>query len=183
MTAVGFLLILFCLAFLLAWIDGLLRSPNLGQRQRRRQPPTPPRLDDSQPRLPGPSSSVPQTLEQRERGPQTQDRAPQPPVSKPRVLPKLHLPANKVAVRLPSVKHLRNVREAEYILKSLRLQAADVEDKLPLVIGSLRRISPYVFEELLLSCCQDQGWQICRNFRYSCDGGNDGRVAMVKDRP
>ena len=34
------------------------------------------------------------------------------------------------------------------------------------------------FEELLLTCCEEQGWQIQRNFRYSNDGGVDGRVAI-----
>jgi restriction endonuclease Mrr len=61
--------------------------------------------------------------------------------------------------------------------------AAAAGDKLPVVLATLRRISPYVFEELLLICRQDQGWQIQRNFSYSGDGGIDGRVAMVKDRP
>jgi len=40
-------------------------------------------------------------------------------------------------------------------------------------------MNPYAFEELLLTCCKDQGWQIQRNFRYSSDGGVDGRVAIA----
>lgn len=35
------------------------------------------------------------------------------------------------------------------------------------------------FEELLLTCCEEQGWQIQRNFRYSSDGGVDGRVLIT----
>ena len=37
----------------------------------------------------------------------------------------------------------------------------------------------YAFEELLLTCCQEQGWKIERNFRYTGDGGLDGRVTIT----
>ena len=37
-------------------------------------------------------------------------------------------------------------------------------------------MNSYVFEELLLTCCENQGWEIERNLRYSRDGGVDGRV-------
>lgn len=47
-----------------------------------------------------------------------------------------------------------------------------------MAITMLRRMNPYAFEELLLTCCKEQGWQIQRNFRYSNDGRVDGRVAM-----
>ncbi len=48
--------------------------------------------------------------------------------------------------------------------------------QLPEAIAILRKMNPYAFEELLLTCCQNQGWQIERNFRYTKDGGIDGRV-------
>ena len=35
------------------------------------------------------------------------------------------------------------------------------------------------FEELLLTCCQGQGWEIERNFKYSGDGRIDGRVLIA----
>lgn len=41
-------------------------------------------------------------------------------------------------------------------------------------------MSPYAFEELLLTCCQNQGWDIERNFSYSNDGGIDGRVTIAE---
>jgi restriction system protein len=47
-----------------------------------------------------------------------------------------------------------------------------------MVLAILRQMNPYAFEELLLTCCQDQGWQIQRNFRYSNDGGVDGRITI-----
>ena len=40
-------------------------------------------------------------------------------------------------------------------------------------------MNPYAFEELLLTCCQNQGWKIERNFKYSNDGGLDGRVTIA----
>ena len=40
-------------------------------------------------------------------------------------------------------------------------------------------MNPYAFEELLLTCCHEQGWEIERNFRYTGDGGLNGRVTIV----
>ena len=40
-------------------------------------------------------------------------------------------------------------------------------------------MNPYAFEELLLTCCHEQGWKIQRNFKYSNDGGLDGRVTIA----
>ncbi|WP_199192296.1 restriction endonuclease [Chlorogloea sp. CCALA 695] len=47
------------------------------------------------------------------------------------------------------------------------------------MIAILRKMNPYAFEELLLTCCQNQGWKIERNFKYSNDGGLDGRVTIA----
>ncbi|MBC1300169.1 hypothetical protein GNF11_35870, partial [Nostoc sp. UCD122] len=41
----------------------------------------------------------------------------------------------------------------------LELRSRTQLAKLPVVIATLRRISPYVFEELVLTCCFEQGWQ------------------------
>lgn len=48
-----------------------------------------------------------------------------------------------------------------------------------MAIAILRKMNPYTFEELLLTCCEEQGWQIQRNFRYSTDGGVDGHVLIA----
>lgn len=40
----------------------------------------------------------------------------------------------------------------------------------------LRKINPYVFEELLLLAFERQGYAVQRNTSYSGDGGLDGRV-------
>ena len=78
-------------------------------------------------------------------------------------------------VRLPNTKHQRYICLAERVLEQLR----SGEVQLPKALGILRKMNPYAFEELLLTCCQNQGWQIERNFRYTRDGGIDGRVTIA----
>lgn len=68
-------------------------------------------------------------------------------------------------------KHQLNIQHGDRVLQQLRSKATEV--KLPMAISMLRRMNPYAFEELLLTCCEEQGWQIQRNFRYSNDGGVD----------
>jgi restriction system protein len=41
---------------------------------------------------------------------------------------------------------------------------------------AMRKINPYVFEELLLTAFERRGYPIKRNSRYSGDGGMDGQV-------
>ncbi|WP_256874746.1 restriction endonuclease [Nostoc sp. C057] len=72
---------------------------------------------------------------------------------------------------------MNNIEYASQVLLELRSRTQLA--KLPVVIATLRRISPYVFEELVLTCCFEQGWQIQRNFRYTGDGGIDGRVLIL----
>ncbi|MBU2790052.1 restriction endonuclease [Acidithiobacillus caldus] len=43
-------------------------------------------------------------------------------------------------------------------------------------IAYLRRLDPFVFEELVLDAFQRQGAVVLRSLRYSGDGGLDGRV-------
>lgn len=46
----------------------------------------------------------------------------------------------------------------------------------------LRKINPYVFEEMLLTALSRQGFRIKRNARYSGDGGLDGQVWIAGQR-
>lgn len=87
------------------------------------------------------------------------------------------LPISKLQARLPNPKHQRYIRDSHFVLHRLRSESNSVG--LPRAISMLRKMNPYAFEELLLSCCEDQGWQIQRNFRYSSDGGIDGRVLIA----
>lgn len=74
-------------------------------------------------------------------------------------------------------KHQLNIQNGKLIIQQLRSGATEIE--LPMAIALLRKINPYAFEELLLTCCKEQGWQIQPNFRYSGDGGVDGRVLIA----
>jgi restriction system protein len=94
---------------------------------------------------------------------------------------KKQLPLSKATTRrvrlAKKLKKQANIQYASQVLQRLRSITPIV--KLPVVIATLRRISPYVFEELVLTCCLEQGWQIQRNFRYTGDGGIDGRVLIL----
>lgn len=89
----------------------------------------------------------------------------------------LKQPPVSSGVRLPSNKHQQYIRLAALVLKRLRDRSTVVQ--LPEALGILRRMNPYAFEELLLTCCHEQGWEIERNFRYTGDGGLDGRVTIA----
>lgn len=52
---------------------------------------------------------------------------------------------------------------------------------LPLVLGTLRKINPYVFEELVLLCLAERGFETWARDAYSNDGGVDG-WAVIRDR-
>ena len=74
--------------------------------------------------------------------------------------------------------HRQNIQTARLVLSQLRAQILSVEpdQALKIVIGSLRRVNPFVFEELLLHCFKDAGYQVVRNSRYTGDDGIDGRI-------
>nr|WP_261232416.1 restriction endonuclease [Serratia entomophila] len=61
-------------------------------------------------------------------------------------------------------------------------QARRVLSRLPQLAGDgqrlayLRKVNPYVFEELLLTAFEQRGYRIKRNRHYSGDGGLDGQV-------
>ncbi|CAI2793511.1 Restriction endonuclease [Serratia grimesii] len=65
-----------------------------------------------------------------------------------------------------------------------RAAAARVLQRLPQLGGNgqrlayLRKINPYVFEELLLLAFERQGYAVIRNTSYSGDGGLDGQVII-----
>ena len=99
-----------------------------------------------------------------------------PPVSvQPRKVVALKRSPVSSRVRQTSNKHQQYIRRAELVLKRLR----SVEVQLPKALGILRKMNPYAFEELLLTCCHEQGWKIERNFKYTGDGGLDGRVTIA----
>ena len=68
-------------------------------------------------------------------------------------------------------RHRRYRANAERVFHRLSGLRGDVQR-----IGCLRKINPYVFEELLLLAFERQRHAIKRNASYSDDGGIDGQV-------
>ncbi|EAU9187122.1 restriction endonuclease [Salmonella enterica] len=76
--------------------------------------------------------------------------------------------------KMPSARdrrHRRYRQNAERVL--CRLTALDSDGAR---LKYLRKINPYVFEELLLLAFERQGHLVVRNQTYSSDGGLDGQV-------
>ena len=71
--------------------------------------------------------------------------------------------------------HGRKWRAARRVRKKLQRDDMNAAQRL----SYLRKIDPYVFEELVLMSFREAGYAITRNRRYSGDGGVDGR--MKKD--
>ncbi|WP_420808413.1 restriction endonuclease [Brenneria alni] len=74
-------------------------------------------------------------------------------------------------------RHRRYHNRAERLLKKLPTLAGDAQR-----LSYLRRVNPYVFEELLLLAMERQGLKIIRNASYSGDGGIDGQVFIEGQR-
>lgn len=70
----------------------------------------------------------------------------------------------------------RIIRKRKYIKTANRilLKLNDGTFEKSSIIPYLRKVSPYVFEELLLTSFESKGYKIVRNKRYSHDGGIDG---------
>lgn len=71
-------------------------------------------------------------------------------------------------------RHRRNVKTARRIYAKLSKFSGDHRGAQ--TITYLRKIDPYVFEELILEAFQQRGYRIKRNKSYSADGGVDGRI-------
>lgn len=74
-------------------------------------------------------------------------------------------------------RHRRYRKTAERLLKTLPTLAGDAQR-----VSYLRRVNPYVFEELLLLAMARQGLTVIRNASYSGDGGLDGQVFVKGQR-
>ncbi|HDC4526676.1 TPA: restriction endonuclease [Enterobacter cloacae] len=75
----------------------------------------------------------------------------------------------KASVRL----HCRYQAAAARVLEKLGTLPGDGQR-----MQYLRKINPYVFEELLLLALERQGLTVVRNASYSGDGGTDGQVII-----
>lgn len=72
-------------------------------------------------------------------------------------------------------RHRKNIQTTFTLLE--KFQSFPPESRGPKILAYLRKIDPYVFEELLLTAFQNKGFKIQRGMRYSGDGGVDGQVS------
>lgn len=70
-------------------------------------------------------------------------------------------------------RHLYHIRKAKQVIKKLKeiAKTPNYEGK---IISYLRKINPYVFEEMILTVIEENNIRVFRNTRYSGDGGIDG---------
>lgn len=68
-------------------------------------------------------------------------------------------------------KHQRNVFKGEKIINKINAFKYPGQK-----INYLKKIDPFVFEELLLSAFKNKGFRIVRNRKYTGDGGIDGII-------
>ena len=165
MEILGFLFGLGCL-IVVAWAIALVAGAVFGRKHRQHR---------QQNRPPGQPSPNPTELRERN-SPQSTITVPPTSTAPRRKVVALRQPAS-TRVRLPSSRHQQYIQLADSVLKRLSDRITVVQ--LPEAIAILRKMNPYAFEELLLTCCQNQGWKIERNFKYSNDGGLDGRLTIA----
>ena len=162
MEILGFLLGLGCL-ILVAWAISILGGLVFGRKHRQQNRPQ------------EPPSLTPPEIQERNSSQSTITALP-PPSAPPRRVVTLRQPTS-TRVRQTSNTHQQYIRLADSVLKRLRDRIVVVQ--LPEALAILRKMNPYAFEELLLTCCQEQGWDIEHNVRYTGDGGLDGRVTIA----
>ncbi|ELH6415771.1 restriction endonuclease [Escherichia coli] len=75
-----------------------------------------------------------------------------------------------------SVRHRRHKRKQQSARRVL--ERIKTLPGFPQKISYLRKIDPFVFEELLLHAFEDAGFEITRNAKYTGDGGIDGRFSI-----
>lgn len=71
-------------------------------------------------------------------------------------------------------RHSRNIRRAAVILTKIRKFRG--EHSRARIMAYLRKVSPYVMEELVLTAFESIGIRVRRSRRYSGDGGADGCI-------
>jgi restriction system protein len=74
------------------------------------------------------------------------------------------------------VRHRKNIKKAKKLLQMFRSWQG--RHTAPKILVYLRKIDPFVFEEVVLTALKDQGAKITRNARYTADGGVDGRFRL-----
>lgn len=75
------------------------------------------------------------------------------------------------------IRHLYRIRKARSVINKLK-EIAKTPDSNGKIIVYLRKINPFVFEELILSVIEDSNIRVYRNRRYTGDGGVDGMIKI-----
>ncbi|MGB0871427.1 MAG: restriction endonuclease [Flavobacteriales bacterium] len=68
-------------------------------------------------------------------------------------------------------KHKRNIYKSKKIISKINTFEFEGQK-----LNYLKKIDPFVFEELLLSAFEKKGYKIQRNIKYTGDGGIDGVI-------
>lgn len=74
------------------------------------------------------------------------------------------------------LRHKRYVGKGEKVIFKLKSFSGDYKEQR--ILTYLRKINPYVFEELVLTALENKNYVIRRNNSYSGDGGIDGVVLL-----
>jgi len=74
-------------------------------------------------------------------------------------------------------EHKKNIKKTKQLIKTIQKISSD-ENGYAKAIGYLRKIDPFLFEELIMTALQNQGYRIKRNMKYTGDGGFDGNVRI-----
>lgn len=75
-------------------------------------------------------------------------------------------------------KHFKTLKTAKKVYKKINLFK---NQNTGWLISYLRKIDPFVFEELILLSFKKKGFRIRRNKRYTHDGGIDGRCIRNRE--
>ena len=70
------------------------------------------------------------------------------------------------------ILHARKTKRGKQALETIRTISKPYQ--IPKILTYLRKLDPFVFEELLLTVLEEAGYTIKRNKRYTHDGGADG---------
>ena len=74
-----------------------------------------------------------------------------------------------------NIRHKRNIKTAKKLY--IKINKINNENK-GWLFSYLRKIDPFVFEELILHTFKMKGFKIKRNKKYTGDGGIDGKVVI-----
>lgn len=72
------------------------------------------------------------------------------------------------------IRHKNRIRTSKKVIKKVK-EISNEPNSGGRIIGYLRKINPYVFEEVILTAIENSNIRITRNKQYSNDGGIDGK--------